>query len=663
MHFFYQILYKNAQFGISGITQYLWQNYLRQRTTAKILHSRNIFGRVARLSRCFTPPPLEERSSRQLPLQIERVEEVLFCSRVIPRAISLCKSFATSGGAIVFANEAQKSLVRNCGGPMVFSGPIQPPMLGAACASVQLHLSSSEIKDRQARLAELIRYCDETMASLGLPQYSQNNDISPIFFIPVGKPDPIFELVEKVAIDGYYINSAAYPAVAMRRGGLRIVVNHHLTKDHIKGLLESLRKHYGPTLRKHKITKQSISENFNIPQTQLKNLYGTDMRMQKSATSTTSEADIKVEIYKSIHDLDKVEWDELFFKKGHSSKVLSLYESVFDGSTGKPEDKWDFTYFVARKPSGAVVAATFFTQVLSKDDMLSSASISEKVEQLRQESSDPYLMSSRVVVIGTPVSAGDLLYLDRTSHLWKQSIHMLTKEMEVIQGATNSSQIILRGLTTDSHDGELEEALLENGFSRMNFMHQFVISKIPAGGSSSDFLAALKSKQRMNLRRYVLKHLHNFILESTKPLSMEETMECYKLYLQVHERSHTLSSFRLPQHYFEEMVKCPAYDILRVYRKDSVEPGPIGMIISNIHGETYTCEIIGFERGTAGEEVNIYELILYFAVERAISLGFTKIDLGFTCGTSKRKFGCDRIEQYMFVQVNDFFGQSQLAVV
>ena len=48
---------------------------------------------------------------------------------------------------------------------------------------------------------------------------------------------------------------------------------------------------------------------------------------------------------------------------------------------------------------------------------------------------------------------------------------MLTKEMEVIQGATNSTQIFIRGLTTASHDAELEELLLENGgFSRINFI-------------------------------------------------------------------------------------------------------------------------------------------------------------------------------------------------
>ena len=57
--------------------------------------------------------------------------------------ISLNKSFAAAGGAVIFANQEQMDLVRNCGGTMIFSGPVQPPMLGAAIASVRLHRSGA----------------------------------------------------------------------------------------------------------------------------------------------------------------------------------------------------------------------------------------------------------------------------------------------------------------------------------------------------------------------------------------------------------------------------------------------------------------------------------------------------------------------------------------
>src|ERR1700742_1736941 len=56
-------------------------------------------------------------------------------------AASLNKSFASAGGAIVFPNAELYRKVRTCGGPMLFSGPVQPPLLGAAICSAKIHLS------------------------------------------------------------------------------------------------------------------------------------------------------------------------------------------------------------------------------------------------------------------------------------------------------------------------------------------------------------------------------------------------------------------------------------------------------------------------------------------------------------------------------------------
>ncbi len=61
-----------------------------------------------------------------------------------PRAVvsvSLNKSFGAGGGALVFPEEELRRRVRTCGGPMIFTGPVQPPMLGAAIASARIHLS------------------------------------------------------------------------------------------------------------------------------------------------------------------------------------------------------------------------------------------------------------------------------------------------------------------------------------------------------------------------------------------------------------------------------------------------------------------------------------------------------------------------------------------
>ena len=58
-------------------------------------------------------------------------------------ATSFAKGFGAGGGCLVFPTLAEREKVRLSGGPLVFSGPMQPPMMGAVHASAQLHLSDA----------------------------------------------------------------------------------------------------------------------------------------------------------------------------------------------------------------------------------------------------------------------------------------------------------------------------------------------------------------------------------------------------------------------------------------------------------------------------------------------------------------------------------------
>ena len=68
------------------------------------------------------------------------LERMVDRSRIVV-ALSLNKAFSAAGGALVFPSAELRERVRLAGGPMLFSGGIQPPMLGAAVASAHLHLS------------------------------------------------------------------------------------------------------------------------------------------------------------------------------------------------------------------------------------------------------------------------------------------------------------------------------------------------------------------------------------------------------------------------------------------------------------------------------------------------------------------------------------------
>lgn len=83
-------------------------------------------------------------------------------------AVSLNKCFGCAGGALVLPTREFQSRVRLAGPTLIFSGPIQPPMLGAALASVKLHLSDSFFF-LQAALASLIAYTNERCRHQSVP--------------------------------------------------------------------------------------------------------------------------------------------------------------------------------------------------------------------------------------------------------------------------------------------------------------------------------------------------------------------------------------------------------------------------------------------------------------------------------------------------------------
>ncbi|MGZ5077267.1 MAG: aminotransferase class I/II-fold pyridoxal phosphate-dependent enzyme [Methylobacter sp.] len=152
-------------------------------------------------------------------------------------ATSLCKAYAAGGGALVFPNTQMRRYVKNCGGPMIFSGPIQPPMLGAALASARIHLSS-EITQLQLELQDRIEFCNRMLKVYDMSALCSSQ--SPIFYIKLGLPHIAGDMVKKLLNDGFYTNHAAYPAVSRRKSGIRFTLTRHLSFDDIHNLIKAI---------------------------------------------------------------------------------------------------------------------------------------------------------------------------------------------------------------------------------------------------------------------------------------------------------------------------------------------------------------------------------------------------------------------------------------
>jgi 7-keto-8-aminopelargonate synthetase-like enzyme len=157
-----------------------------------------------------------------------------------PRTVmvaSLAKAFSAGGAVMVFPNAEIARIVRTCGSTMIFSGPLQPALLGAAIASARVHLSP-EIQERQDKLMDRIHLFNGLAAERGLPLGS--TAATPIRFVKTGDTDKVCRIVEELMDEGFYVNTAVFPAVSAGNGGLRIALTTHQTLDDIRALIDAI---------------------------------------------------------------------------------------------------------------------------------------------------------------------------------------------------------------------------------------------------------------------------------------------------------------------------------------------------------------------------------------------------------------------------------------
>jgi 7-keto-8-aminopelargonate synthetase-like enzyme len=158
-------------------------------------------------------------------------------------ALSLNKAFAAGGGAVVFSNPEDRLRVRQCGGPMLFSGPLQPSVLGAGVASAKLQLRH-DFAELQARLIERITLAHALARDLGITLGSA--DLTPIVFVCCGHESLAFELTSALRQEGFYVCLACFPAVPKDQAGIRFTLSLHNTAEDITRLMTVLAKQTRP---------------------------------------------------------------------------------------------------------------------------------------------------------------------------------------------------------------------------------------------------------------------------------------------------------------------------------------------------------------------------------------------------------------------------------
>ena len=173
----------------------------------------------------------------------------------------LAKSFGTCGGVLIFPDEESKRLVRNLGRTLIFSGPIQPPTLGASVASAKIHLSD-EIYSLQKQLCEKIKYFNSTALLYDLPLLSDS--LSPIRFIAVSKPQLGYNMVKRLMMEGYYVNLSVFPTVSYNNTGIRVPITLHHTKEDIEGLLKTIARQLPFAMQESDMSIDEIRKAFKM---------------------------------------------------------------------------------------------------------------------------------------------------------------------------------------------------------------------------------------------------------------------------------------------------------------------------------------------------------------------------------------------------------------
>ncbi len=560
---------------------------------------------------------------------------------------SLAKGFGTGGGVLVLSDPEMRRKILTCGSSYTFSGPVQPPMLGASIASAKIHLSD-EIYTLQNQLKIKLEITQNIIKKYELPLVLPSN--SPIFYIGLGLPRVGYNMVKRLLGEGFYTNIGIFPGVPVKCCGLRLAITNGQTEEDIKNVLAAFAHHFPKVLEEEDLKVDDISMNFNIPFEETKKRYHPT---KKNVTDNIFE----IQHETSIHKINKDLWNALLADEGTFDwEGCKFLEETFCQNP-EPENNWNFHYLIIRDTTKKPILATFFTELLCKDDMIAPADISQQIEEIRKK--DKYYLVSKVVMMGSLLSLGNHLYIDRNDSHWKSAILKMIEIINGVKEQCNASSIQLRDF--DTSDTELRDFLIKEGFIRVDMFEDHLIENLN-WSSDEEFLQTLSYKSRFHQRKYVLPNQKNFKVAINSKIEESTIKEKIQLYKQVKDRGFEMNTFYLPEKFFYNFNKCDSWEIIELKLANDPESRTIafGFCYKSITNN-YLPMIIGLDYNI-NKQLGTYRQILFQAVKRAAILKCKRLYFGFGAGIEKHKFGTHAIEKSAYLQVNDNFNMELLNV-
>jgi 7-keto-8-aminopelargonate synthetase-like enzyme len=572
--------------------------------------------------------------------QLEKLPEKMILTA------TLSKSFGASGSMTVFPNYEIYRKTKNFGGPLTFSAQLEPSSVAAALASAKIHLSP-EIYQMQNELAEKVAYCNSLIRDTNLPIVEENR--CPVFFVGTGIPAIGYNFVSRLMNEGFYVNVATFPVVPVKNTGVRFTVSRHNTMEDIKALVEAMEYHYPKALEDENYSNNSVRKAFRLPLIEEKN-------------NIKTQEGLKLHHYNSILKIDKKEWNELHGDKGvFDWDGLLFLENVFTNNI-KKEHTWNFNYYIVKDRNNRIVLSTWTTAGLWKDDVMSPAEVSMKIEAKR--ATDPYYLTSTVISTGSVFTEGDHLYLDKSHHEWKEAMKLLLEAIANEDEKINATMQFLRDF--EDNDEELKDFLLKQGFVKVDLPEACIVEELN-WKSVDEYLTTLSYKSRKHFRNDILKYEQYFDVEIKSSLTNEEMEYAHQLFNNVKSRNFDINTFGFPKKLFLEMALNPNWEFIELKLKkefdDRKDRLPVAiMFCYKNSGKTYCPAFIGMDYEYLGK-YQVYRQALYQTLKRANQIQFSKIDFGFSATFEKKKIGARIIPKVGYVQAKDNFNLEMIEAI
>lgn len=565
-------------------------------------------------------------------------------------ATSLAKGFASAGGVFVLPDDEMYWKVKNWGGPLTYSGPQQPAVIGSSIASAKIHMSN-EIYTLQESLQNKIEFCNEVLKHYELPVVADSN--SPIFFIGLGLTKVGYNMVKRLSDDGFYANLGIFPAVPETCTGVRFTITNHHTEADIEALAERLYYHLPKALKEEGRSMNDVYRAF-------KSISGSRILENKPVAKAQAKG-FRLQYENSIEVISKEVWNDLMAHRGSFDwEGLKLLEESFSGNELK-EDNWKFHYYLIYDAHNKPVLATFFTSLLAKDDMLASPEISERIEQMRKQ--DPYYLTSRTFMMGSLLTDGDHLFVDKSLPEWRSVLSMLLDEVWAEQERDKASMLYLRDFPES--DLELRDYLIDQGFIKINIPEAHYIDNSNKV-NSKEYVKLLTHKRRYHIRKDVLNLESNFELQVASSFTDEEIDLWYSLYENVRSKNLEINIFKLPKKLFYNMAKSNCWDVLVLNLKGNPEfeggSQTVAVGFACKSGNNYCPLVLGIDYHFL-YDFKVYKQILYKTVLRGLELNSSRIYLGLTASLEKRKTGAIAVKQVAYVQMKDHYNMMLIGMI